>query len=93
MRLGAEDERVAVNGRACHEAGGELVFSEFLEMRAGLDDGGFAFLAEKVNASIGGDGGSGIVASNIAHSNFPHQFWPRHTWQVRLGHQSCKCDP
>ena len=74
MRLGAEDERVAVNGRAGHETGGELVFGEFLEIRAGLDDGGFAFLAKKVNTPIGGDGGSGIVAANSFTPNFLTSF-------------------
>ena len=74
MRRGAENERIIANGRAGHEAGGELVFGEFLEIRAGLDDGGFAFLAEKVNAPIGGDGGSGIVAANSFTPNFLTSF-------------------
>ena len=74
MRLGAEDERVIANGRAGHEPGGELVFGELLEIRTGLNDGGFAFLAKKVNTPIGGDGRSGIVASNSLTPNFLTSF-------------------
>ena len=74
MRLGAEDERVIANGRAGHEAGGELIFGEPLEIRTGLNDGGFAFLAKKVNTPIGGDGRSGIVAANSLTPNFLTSF-------------------
>ena len=55
MRLGTEDERVAVNGRAGHETGGELVFGELLEIRSSSDDGGFTFFAKKINTAICGD--------------------------------------
>ena len=74
MRLGAEDERVSMNGRAGLKTGAELVFGELLEIRAGLDDGSFAFLAKKVNEPIGGDGGSGIVAANSFTPNFLTSF-------------------
>ena len=92
MRLGAEDERVITNGRAGHEAGGELIFGEPLEIRTGLNDGGFAFLAKKVNTSIGGDGGSGIIAANSFTPYFLTSFGRDTRGKPPPGHQSCKYD-
>ena len=64
MRLRAENEGVAVDGRGRHAAVVECVDGEFFELAAGFDDRRFAVLVAEVDAAVCVDGRCGERAAD-----------------------------
>ena len=64
MPVTAEIEGFAGDGDGGEGAFVDRVFGELGVFFGGRDDGAFAFLAEEINAAIGGDGRSGMVAAD-----------------------------
>src|SRR6266487_1414506 len=70
MRTGPEKQRLAGHRGGSQEAVVQRVFRQFLKLSAGLDDGGLSFLAEKVNAVLGQQGRSRVIAAEAFAPHF-----------------------
>ena len=73
VKLGpaAEEEGVAGDGGRGHEAVAELVLGELLELAAGGEDRGLAFLAEEVDAVAGGERRGGVMSAQALAPEVP----------------------